>query len=106
MDISLLFDVPTPLGFTVRCTKEYWQFLVTQKHPVLLGHEAEVKLALSDPSEIRRSRQDEDVYLFYHGAEPRWICAVAKHEGQGGFLITAYPADKIKIGDAVWKKSK
>ena len=106
MGSEFLFDVATPLGFKVHCTREYWDFLVTQKHPVLLGHEAEVQEALVDPQEIRRSRQDPDVYLFYRGAEPRWICAVAKHEGQGGFLITAYPADKIKIGDAVWTRSK
>lgn len=106
MESDLLFEVTTPLGFKVHCTRDYWDFLVAQKHPVLSGHEAEIQEALSDPQEIRRSRQDKDVYLFYRGAEPRWICAVAKHEGKGGFLITAYPADKIKIGDTVWTKSK
>ena len=106
MGPDILFDVATPLGFTVRCTREYWKFLISVKHPVLSGHEMEVQQALADPQEIRRSRQDKDVYLFYRGNEPRWICAVARHEGQEGFLITAYPADKIKMGDAVWTKSK
>ena len=106
MSPDLLFEISTPLGFTVRCTKVYWEFLVAQKHPALKGQEDEVKLALGDPEEVRRSRKDPQVYLFYRGAAPRWICAVAKHEGQEGFLMTAYPADKIKIGEAVWTRSK
>lgn len=73
---------------------------------MLKGHEAEVKEALSDPQEIRRSSKDPDVYLFYRGGEPRWICAVAKSEGLNGFLVTAYPADKIKIGEVLWTRSK
>ncbi len=103
---GLLFEVATPLGFTVHCTQWYWDFLVSEKHPVLKGHEAEVKEALSDPQEIRRSRKDSDVILFYRGGEPRWICAVAKSEAMRGFLVTAYPTDKIKMGELLWTKSR
>jgi hypothetical protein len=66
----------------------------------------EVGAALADPDEIRRSRKDSNVLLFYSGGSPRWICAVARRENGEGFLITAYPTDTIKAGEQIWKKSK
>ncbi|MBI5527357.1 MAG: DUF4258 domain-containing protein [Deltaproteobacteria bacterium] len=104
MPTELLFEVTTPLGFSVRCTRTYWAFITSEKHPVLAGHEEDVERALADPDEIRRSRIDQDVYLFYRGETPRWLCAVAKHEDGSGFLITAYPTDAIKAGEVIWKK--
>lgn len=103
---NVVFEIKTPLGFLVRCTQSYWTFIVTEKHPSLFGHENEVKQTLSDPDEIRRSKKDPDVYLFYQGTKPRWICAVARKQGESGFLITAYHTDSIKAGETIWKKSK
>ena len=99
-----IFEIKTPLGFLVRCSRSYWEFIVSQKHPVLRGHEADVIEALTNPDEIRKSRKDGEVFLFYCGSFPRWLCAVAKTQGGDGFLITAYPTDAIKVGDIVWKK--
>ena len=60
------------------------------------GKEAEVKMVLSDPDEIRQSLKDDNVYLFYKmQKEKRWICAVTKDNTGYGFLITAYPTDNI-----------
>lgn len=103
---SLLFEIETPLGFSVRCTRDYWQFIVSSKHPALAGHEENIRITLADPDEVRRSRKDRKVFLFYRGKSRRWICAVAKRENGEGFLITAYPSDAIKIGERVWKKSE
>lgn len=86
-----LFEIMTPLGFIVRCSRSYWKFLIGQKHPIMSGQEERVKLVLSQPDEIRRSRKDPKVFLFYKGAEPRWICVVTKRRDESGFLITAYP---------------
>lgn len=99
-----LFDVETPLGFRVRCTQQYWDFLAELKHPALKGREKEVAMVLREPREVRRSRKDPAVYLFYRGDAPRWLCAVAKDQQGQGFLVTAYPADKIKMGDIVWTR--
>jgi len=104
--MDFFIDVLTPLGFSVHCTKAYWDFVVSQKHPVLLGQEEEVKNTLSKPDEIRKSRKDPAVFLFYRGSRPRWFCAVAKREDKVGFLVTAYPTDAIKAGEVIWKKSK
>ncbi|MGH7815458.1 MAG: DUF4258 domain-containing protein [Candidatus Binataceae bacterium] len=103
---EVIFNVTTPLGFSVRCSRTYWNFIVTQKPPVLLGHDTEVKEALSDPDQIRRSRKDRGVFLFYRGASPRWLCAAARRENGEGFLITAYPTGAIKAGEQIWTKSK
>ncbi len=106
MSEALLFEVETPLGFTVRCTRSYWEFIVTHKHPVLRGREREVEEVLADPDEVRRSRKDAGVLLFYREAASRWLCAVARREDGSGFLITAYPAEAIKAGETIWTRSR
>jgi len=79
---------------------------VTQKHPTLSGREKEVEAALADPEEIRLSRKDTGVYLFYRGGSNKWVCAIARRGEADGFLITAYPTDAIKAGVQIWKRSK
>ena len=103
---AFLFNIKTPLGFSVHCTKDYWDFIVSEKHPSLRGHEEDIKTTLSSPDEVRKSRKDSQVFLFYRGSKPRWFCAVTKQENTGGFLVTAYPTDAIKAGETIWKKSK
>lgn len=102
---DILFEAVTPLGFQVRVTKAYWELIVSIKHPVMAGREEDVKDALENPDEIRRSKSDENVYLFYKAEqEKRWICAVSKQTDDTGFLITTYPTDAIKEGTQVWHK--
>ena len=69
------------------------------------GRESMVRLALESPDEVRESRSDAAVLLFYKadGAK-RWVCAVAKQAGNQAFLVTAYPTDTIKEGTRVWPK--
>jgi hypothetical protein len=80
--------------------------ITDRKHPILAGRENQVRMALTNPDEVRRSRKDENVFLFYKGRRPRWICAVARRQNGKGFLITAYPTDAIKAGEQVWRKSR
>ncbi len=101
-----LFQVRTPLGFEVRCTRAYWDFIVGSKHPVMAGKQEQVEEVLRDPDEVRRSRKDADVLLFYRGASPRWLCAVARRLDGSGFLITTYPTDAIKVGEVIWTRSE
>jgi hypothetical protein len=102
---ELLFEVQTPLGFSVRVTRAYWNLIVTIKHPVMNGRDQEVKDTLRNPSEIRQSRSDPHVYLFYKAKRVgRWVCAVSKRLNGEGFLITAYPTENIKEGELVWPK--
>lgn len=99
---DLLFEVLTPPGFRVRVTRSYWELIITVKHPVMSGRENDVKDTLENPSEIRQSRSDAVVYLFYKPERiGRWVCAVTKRLDGAGFLITAYPTDAIKEGEQV-----
>lgn len=102
---EILFEARTPLGFSVRVTREYWRIITTIKHPVMAGCETEVQATLEHPEEIRRSRSDENVFLFYRTRQVgRWVCAVTKRSEPHGFLITAYPTDAIKEGEKIWPK--
>ena len=106
MTDDMLFEIATPLGFTVRCSKRYWEFIVSQKHPTLRNKEKDVINTLANPEEVRRSRKDTHVLLFYGCPGPYWLCVVSRRENEGGFLITAYPTNTIKAGEIIWKQSK
>jgi len=102
---GLLFEVLTPLGFYVRVSRSYWNVIITVKHPAMAGHEKEVKSTLRNPEEIRRSKTDSSVYLFYKAQrKSRWVCAVTKRGEGEGFLVTAYPTDAVKIGEKIWPR--
>jgi len=102
---DILFEVLTPLGFHVRVTAEYWQLIIKIKHPVMAGHEKNIQEALQNPDEIRLSKRDPNVYLFYKSDRiGRWVCAVTKRLDGEGFLITTYPTDSIKEGERIWPR--
>jgi hypothetical protein len=61
---EILFEVDTPLGFQVRTTAEYWQFIVTVKHPIMHDRLTDVQDTLRAPDEIRLSKTDSQVHLF------------------------------------------
>jgi hypothetical protein len=100
---NIYFEVPTPLGFRVHVTHSYWELIITIKHPAMAGRESDVQETLQNPDEVRVSRNDSAVYLFYKADRPkRWVCAVAKRQNGDGFLITTFPTDAIKEGVRVW----
>jgi len=100
---DILFDIETPLGFRIRTTHSHWELITTIKHPVLRGRLQDVQSTLQSPDEIRLSRSDSQVYLFYRSdGTKRWVCAVAKRLNGEGFLITAYRTSNIKEGDPLW----
>jgi hypothetical protein len=79
--------------------------IATVKHPVMAGRESSVRLALESPDEIRQSRVDPEVLLFYKAeASRRWVCAVAKQADGQAFLVTTYPTDAVKEGIRIWPK--
>ncbi|RLC12964.1 MAG: DUF4258 domain-containing protein [Deltaproteobacteria bacterium] len=102
---DFMFDVETPLNFRVHVTRSYWEMIVNVKHPVMAGREEDVRNTLEHPDEIRLSRKDSDVYMFYKSErERRWVCAVAKRLNGDGFLITTYPTNAIKQGVKIWPR--
>ena len=102
---DVLFEVMTPLGFRVRVSRSYWKLIITVKHPAMAGRELDVKKILEKPDEIRLSRSDPKVYLFYSSQRKgRWVCVVTKRLNGEGFLITTYLTDTIKEGVRIWPK--
>ena len=100
-----LFVVKSRVGFAVRTTAGYWSLIATVKHPTLLGKEEAVIKTLAEPSEVRVSRVDELVYLFYRKKERRFLCVVVKRiSASAGFIMTAYITDRVKEGRAIWKR--
>lgn len=100
------FKVKTPLGVTIRTTKEYWKQIIEIKHPSIAKHETDVKNALKEPDEVRRSKQDPRVHLYYRNIGKLNVCVVADHENEtNGYLITAYLTDRIKEGEQIYVKS-
>ena len=76
-DEGLLFEVTTPLGFAASVSAKYWDMIVTTKHPIMKRRGQDVQQTLKHPGEIRSSKSDSNVYLFYRAERPgRWICAV------------------------------
>jgi hypothetical protein len=78
---KLIFDIKTHLGISIRCTEQYWQYIISVKHPALKDRLEDVIQTLKEPDQIRKSKTDANVYLFYKGQNPRWTCAVIK-EGE------------------------
>jgi hypothetical protein len=102
---EFLFEAATPLGFTVRTTASYWELITTVKHPIMCDKLEDVRQTLLDPDEVRVSKSDDQVYLFYReDSTKRWVCAVARRLDTIGFLITAYRTSAIKEGKVLWQK--
>lgn len=101
---KIYFRVRSVLNVQVRITEEYWDFLITVKHPPLRDREQDVKTTLQDADEVRVSKVDAKVFLYYKKMDKRFICVVVRHLNGEGFIISAYPTDAKKEGQVKWKK--
>tara|TARA_B100001971_G_C17710725_1_gene296322 strand:+ start:154 stop:468 length:315 start_codon:yes stop_codon:yes gene_type:complete len=93
------FEVKSHLGKKIRVTKEYWDKIIETKHRVMKGKENIVKETLKNPSELRTSRKDPKVFLYYKKLNGKHNCVVCKHLNGDGFIITTYITDRIKAGE-------
>src|SRR5487761_605824 len=78
------------LGRTIRVTQAYWDYIIGVKHGEVAGLETEVAQALRSPSEVRKSKKDPLVHLYYRRFGNKFICVVTKHLNGEGFIITVY----------------
>jgi len=99
------FEVVSMLGKRIRITKNYWDVISSKKHPSVANMADEARLALINPFEVKRSRQDSNVFLYYRKLNSKFLCTVAKHLNDEGFIVTVYTTYKIKRGEVLWKKS-
>lgn len=99
---DLYFEVETPLGVKIRTTKEYWKKIIKIKHPIIAKYEDKVKDSLQKPDQIRRSKQDPKVYLYYKDIGNIYVCTVCDHtDKKSGYIITAYLTRRIREGERI-----
>jgi hypothetical protein len=94
-------------GHSVRLTEERLAHIL--EHAEMAGMEDELERTLQTPSEVRLSRSDDQVKLFYEFyAQTRvggkWLCVVVKYLPDDAFVITAYLTGTLKAGETVWPK--
>jgi hypothetical protein len=92
-------------GRSVRLTDERMAHIL--QHQEMTGMEPEIERVLQSPSEVRVSRSDDTIHLFYEFyAQTRvggkWLCVVVKYPPDDAFVVTAYLTDQIKDGEIVW----
>ena len=94
-------------GQDVRLTDERLAHIL--EHEEMAVMESEIERVLQAPAEVRASRSDENVKLFYaFYAETRvggkWLCVVVKYLPDDAFVVTAYLTETMKTGETVWPK--
>lgn len=92
-------------GHDVRLTVERQAHILL--HPEMVGFGDAIVEALEAPQEVRLSRSDPSIRLFYryHGNTPvgaKWLCVVVKYLAADAFFVTAYLTDKLKAGEILW----
>lgn len=102
---GIRFVVVCVLGKRITVTEDYWQKIIQIKHPSMAGKDAQVRQTLTDSDEVRESRSDPQVKLYYRGYGSLHLCVVVKHLNGTGFIVTTYFTDRIKEGITVWTKS-
>lgn len=75
----------------------------------MAGLEADIERVLQSPAEVRVSRSDDTVQLFYEfyartRVGGKWLCVVVKYTLEDAFVVTAYLTDQLKTGDTIWPK--
>jgi len=95
-------------GHAVRLTDERLAHIM--EHAELAGMEDDIERVLEKPSQVNRSRSDDDVKLFYEfyartRVGGKWFCVVVKYLPNDAFVITEYLTDTVKAGELLWPKS-
>jgi hypothetical protein len=94
-------------GRPVRLTDERTAHIL--QHQEMAEMAVEIQRVLQSPAEVRVSRSDHSVWLFYEFyartlVGGKWLCVVVKYVSDDAFMITAYLTDQLKAGDTIWPK--
>jgi hypothetical protein len=71
----------------------------------MAGKDAAVQQTLTNADEVRESRSDPQVKMYYRQYGNLHLCVVVKHLNGSGFIVTTYFTDRIKEGITLWTKS-
>ncbi|HLD06507.1 MAG TPA: DUF4258 domain-containing protein [Candidatus Nanoarchaeia archaeon] len=98
------FEVISKLGKRILVTISRWDLIAKTKHPEISGKEGEIRETLHNPDEIRLSKSDATVYLYYKYYSGLSLSVVVKHKNGEGFMVTAYYTDRIKEGKRAYQR--
>ncbi|MBI4149294.1 DUF4258 domain-containing protein [Candidatus Woesearchaeota archaeon] len=101
---GIYFEVISKLGKRIVVTTSRLDLIAKTKHPEISGKEEEVRETLYNPDEIRLSKSDATVYLYYKYYGGLSLSVVVKHKNGEGFVVTAYYTDRIKEGKQLYKR--
>lgn len=92
-------------GRSVRLTDERIAHVLL--HQEMIGMAQEIERVLQSPTEVRLSRLDQAVRLFYEFYAKtmvggKWLCVVVKYAPEDAFVVTAYLTDQLKAGETIW----
>ena len=92
---------------SVRLTDERLAHIM--EHAELVGMEDEIERLLQSPTEVRQSRSDDNVMLFYEFYTRtrfggKWLCGVVKYLPNDAVVVTAYLTNTVKAGEVIWPK--
>ncbi|MFZ1804661.1 MAG: hypothetical protein WAU05_12110 [Nitrospira sp.] len=94
-------------GRSVRLTDERVAHIL--QHQEMTDLAQEIERVLQSPTEVRISRSDESVRLFYEFYAKtmvggKWLCVVVRYAAEDAFVVTAYLTDQLKVGEVIWPK--
>ncbi len=99
------FYGPNAIGYRVVLSRNRWREITRFKHPVLAGHQNQLRKCLLDPEVIRVSTKDSSVHLYYSRQGRDYICVVVGGgDREDHFVVTAYFTREIKKGAELWTK--
>ena len=80
------------------------------EHPEMRSLESAVGETLRNPEDVRASRGDQQVQLYYRlYNHPRlgekYLCVVVKIAESDAVVLTAYLTDRVKQGEPLWPRS-
>ncbi len=92
-------------GLQIRLTDERLTHILN--HPELANMEFAISETLQNPEQVRVSRTDKSVILYYRYytqtvVKDKWLCVVVKNLINDAFILTAYLTDRIKKGEILW----
>ncbi len=100
-----MITVTDCFGRQVRLTDERLAHILERSE--MRGMSEAITRTLQAPAEVRISRSDATVHLFYEfysrtTVGDKWLCVVVKYLADDAFVITAYLTDELKAGESIW----
>ena len=93
------------LGRKITLHDRTWHGHIVRGHPEVEGLRGLCESAIARPTEIRRSRSDEDCRLYYGPGPRSGVMIMVVADVVQGLVKTAHLCNKVSGGEAEWSRS-